>query len=243
MTLLIIAFVSGILTVLAPCILPVLPIVLGATVLSPSRWTPSIVIGALSVSIIVFTILLKVSALFIIIPPSLWMVLSGSIVAFFGLVLLFPDIWSRITIVRGLSSGMNRFMGRKYGEHTFVGTVLVGASLGPIFATCSPTYFLILGTILPVSLPLAIVYIGVYTFGLAIVLLLIAYGGQRYLRPLLMLASPNGAFKRILGVLFITLGVGIAFGFVFEFEVWLLAHMPFDVTLIEHMLLTRFIYE
>ena len=69
MTLLFISFIAGVLTVLAPCILPLLPVVVGSSVGARSKATPFIVIGSLALSILLFTYLLKASTAFISIPP------------------------------------------------------------------------------------------------------------------------------------------------------------------------------
>ncbi len=243
MTLFIIAFVAGMLTVLAPCVLPVLPVILGTVASSRSVWTPAVVIGSLCVSILIFTLLLKATTLFIVIPQHVWEYLSGAIVAFFGLALLFPFLWQRVRILNRVSDTAERFLGNGKAQHSFIGDVLVGASLGPIFSTCSPTYFVILGTVLPLNFLLGTLYVGVYTFGLAIALLLIALTGSRIMKRLSVFANPNGGFKKVLGICFIVLGVLIALGILKQIEVWVLTYLPFDVTAIEYLLLDRFLYE
>ena len=91
MALLVISFLGGVLTVLAPCILPLLPVVVGGAAVGEKRRTaPFVIIGSLAVSIILFTYLLKASTAFISIPPEVWTTLSGGILFFFGLTLLFP---------------------------------------------------------------------------------------------------------------------------------------------------------
>ena len=78
MTLLVIAFLSGVLTVLAPCVLPLLPIILGASAEDGNnKKIPLVIIGSLSVSILIFSILLKASTVLIGVPPSFWKAFSG----------------------------------------------------------------------------------------------------------------------------------------------------------------------
>lgn len=243
MTLFVVALISGMLTVLAPCVLPILPVVLGATALRRHPYTPYIVILSLSLSVVLFTVLLKATTLFIVIPPTMWLWFSGAILALFGLSLLIPSLWTRMPYIGSLEQVLFRLVGKGTSEHSFLGPVLIGVALGPIFSTCSPTYFVILSAVLPVSFALGLFYISVYTFGLALMLMLIVYVGERYMRTFVRLADPQGMFKRTLGILFILLGVGIALGFMARFEVWLLGHLPFDVTLVEQALLERFIHE
>ncbi len=243
MTLALVALISGMLTVLAPCILPILPVVLGVTALGGKRYIPYVTILSFTLSIMLFTVLLKVTTLFIVVPQTTWMMLSGLMFILFGLTLIRPSLSPRFSIIGRLESRITNVI-QKYVSHTsYVGAVLVGAALGPLFSTCSPMYFLILASVLPVSFSLGLFYIFIYALGLAVTLLFIAWFGRMYLARLGVLTDPEGTFKRVLGVLFMLLGIGIALGFVSRFELFLLDHLPFDVTLVEHHLIERFIHE
>jgi len=71
MILLIVSFIAGVLTILAPCILPLLPVVLGGAVSDAgNRRRPFIIIIALSLSVFIFTLLLKGSTALITVSPS-----------------------------------------------------------------------------------------------------------------------------------------------------------------------------
>ena len=237
MTLLIVAFIAGVLTVLAPCVLPILPVIIGSTAAGRSRWTPYVVVGSLAVSVIVFTFALKVSTAFIMIPPEVWSYLSGGILALFGVTLLFPGVWETIPGMSKLSVGSNKLLGAGYQKKSLWGDAVVGAALGPIFSTCSPTYFVILASVLPVSLALGALYILAYVAGLSLILLLIALVGERLVHRLAGYADPRGWFKRGLGVLFILLGVTLAFGVEKTLQVVILDAGFFDVTKVEEYLL------
>ncbi len=73
---------AGILSVLAPCVLPVLPIILAGSIAESGRKAPLIIIGSLVISIIVFTGLLKASTVFIMVSPDFWTYLSAGLVTF-----------------------------------------------------------------------------------------------------------------------------------------------------------------
>lgn len=77
-----ISFVAGVLTILAPCVLPVLPVILAGSLSEKKKWYPYVVTFSLAFSIVLFTLLLKVSTLFIDIPPSFWKNFSGMILIF-----------------------------------------------------------------------------------------------------------------------------------------------------------------
>lgn len=91
------ALVAGGLTILAPCVLPVLPVVLAGSVGEKGRWYPFAVIASLAVSVFAFTVILKASSLLLGIPPDTWTVISGGIVIALGLSYVFPHAWGMIS--------------------------------------------------------------------------------------------------------------------------------------------------
>src|SRR4051812_30640813 len=97
MFLLLISFLSGVLTVLAPCTISLLPVIVGGSIGEGHTKMRSLVVTiSLGVSVILFTLLLKVSTLFINIPQSFWQIFSGTIIFIIGLLMLLPGIWESI---------------------------------------------------------------------------------------------------------------------------------------------------
>lgn len=237
LTFLLVSFVAGMLTVLAPCILPVLPVVIGSSALGKSRWTPYVVVASLSLSVIAFTFLLKVSSAFITVPPEVWADISGGIFVLFGLTLLFPTLWDKVPGLARASLSSSKLLGVGYQKKSLFGDIIVGAALGPIFSTCSPTYFLILASVLPASIALGTLYIVAYVVGLAAVLLPLALLGDRLASKLSVLANPRSWFKWILGFLFVLLGLLIMFGIEKKIETAILNTGYLDITKVERLLL------
>ncbi len=237
MAFLIVAFIAGVLTVLAPCILPLLPVVVGSSAAARSKATPYIVVGSLAVSIILFTYLLKASTAFIMVPQYVWTSLSGGILVFFGLTLVFPVLWEKVPGLNRLSAGSNKLMGKGLQKKSVWGDVLIGAALGPVFSTCSPTYFVILASVLPVSFALGSLYLLSYVTGLSLVLLLTSLLGQRFADKLAGAADSRGIIKRAIGVLFVVLGLMIVFGLEKKLETAILDSGYFNVTTLEQGLL------
>lgn len=237
MAFLAIAFIAGVLTVLAPCILPLLPVVIGASASGRSKATPYIVIISLGLSIIIFTYLLKAGTLFIMVPPEVWTYLSGGIIALFGITLIFPRVWESVPGLTRFSQGSNKLLGVGYQKKSWWGDVVIGASLGSIFSTCSPTYFVILASVLPVSFFLGTIYLLSYTLGLSLILLLIALVGERFAQRLSRFSDPHSSFKRWVGVIFVVLGLMIMFGIEKKIETAILESGYFDITKVENALL------
>lgn len=237
MILLLISFIAGVLTVLAPCVLPLLPVIVGGTITGGmNRARAYVVVAALGVSVILFTLLLKVSSVFINIPPYWWQWISGGILIGFGVVTIFPELWEKIGFVNAVSRSSNRVIASGYQKQSMVGDILVGAALGPVFSTCSPTYFVILATVLPTSFATGFIDLLAYTLGLVLTLLLIALLGQRLVEKLGFASDTHGWLRRAIGVLFLVVGVLVFTGGEVQIESWLLSHV-FDITTIEQGLL------
>src|SRR3990167_8882424 len=241
MLLLFISFIAGVLTILAPCILPLLPVIVGHSITDPTlnRKRLFVVVLSLGISIILFTLLLKASSLLINIPEDFWKWISGSIIFLFGLTMVFPNIWENFSFANTLSLKSNKVLTTGYQKNSIWGDVIIGASLGPIFSACSPTYFVILATVLPVSFFLGIVYLFTYVLGLSLALIIIALIGERIMTKVGKVSDPNGWFKKIFGVIFIMVAIAIISGYDKKLQISLLDAGFLDVTKIEQKLLDK----
>lgn len=212
LALLLTSFLSGVLTVLAPCVLPILPVILSGTLGEKNKWRPLVIAVSLATSVVLFTLLLKVFTLFIDIPQEFWRYFSGTIILFFGLFLLLPEVWDWLSIKLNFTQGSEGLLQKAQGNRSHWSAILLGASLGPVFSSCSPTYFVILATVLPVSFTAGLLYLLVYALGLALILIAIGCLGQSLTKKLRFAANPRGWFKRLLGAILVILGIGIVTG-------------------------------
>ncbi len=227
MELFIVSFVAGVLTVLAPCILPLLPIIIGGSTLQQKDYRkPIIITASLALSVVVFTLLLKASTVLLMIPPYVWQILSGGIVLLFGLSLLFETAWARIAA--RFNAASNRLLGKAARKRGLWGDVLIGAALGPVFSSCSPTYALIVASVLPASFGQGLLYLAAYALGLSAVLLLIGLLGQQAVQKLGWASNPHGWFKRSLAIMFIVVGLGVLFGVDKQIQAYVVQHGWYD---------------
>ncbi len=235
MILFIVSFIAGVLTVLAPCVLPLLPVILAGSVSDTrNRRRPFIIIASLSISVLVFTLILKGSTALISVSPGIWSYISAAILFLFGLTLVFPIAWARLVLKIPGHNKPDRWISKGYGTKSSLWTdVIVGAALGPVFTTCSPTFFVILATVLPQSFAMGLIDLLAYIVGLALVLLLVAWIGQRLVDKLEWATNPEGIFRKFLGIIFIVLAILIAFGFDKRIEASILDSGFFDVTTLE----------
>ncbi len=234
---LLISFLAGVLTILAPCILPVLPVIIGGSIGDHERRSPLLITASLAVSVVLFTLVLKVSTAFIDIPASVWSVISGGIILGFGLTSLFPVLWEKTSIRFNLGGKSNTLIEKSNAKKNHWGDILLGAALGPVFSSCSPTYFLILATVLPKNFAEGFIDLIAYAIGLSLALLLIASLGQRLVKRIRFAADPHGWFKRGLGLLFVIVGIFIITGGDKKLQTCLLQSGYFDITKLETRLL------
>jgi cytochrome c biogenesis protein CcdA/thiol-disulfide isomerase/thioredoxin len=239
MLLLLVAIIAGALTILAPCVLPVLPVIIGGSLGGKADKTrPYIITGSLVASIIIFTLLLKVSTLLINIPPQALTIISGGIIILLGLVSAFPTAWEDLLGRTGWQAGAQRFLGRSDGnQNEYVGPVLTGLALGPVFSTCSPTYAFILASVLPRHLGSGLIYLVAYCVGLAATLLAVVLLGKKFIKQVSWAVDTHSLFRRLTGVLFIIVGITVMSGFEIKAELWAARHLPFNEAGIEQRLL------
>ena len=245
MTLLILSFIAGVLTAAAPCILPLLPVIIAGTAAASdqqkSSWyRPLILVGSLALSVIVFTLLLKATTALLGIPQMTWNIISGVIILALGINLFFPLLWDRLMLALRFNVTSNKLLARSEKQPGVWRDVLVGAALGPVFSSCSPTYALIVVAVLPTSFTTGLAYLIAYALGLAAILLIIAVAGQAATRRLGWLSNSSGWFRRSMGILFIVIGVAIVFGWDKDLQAYVLEQGWYDpISNLEHRLMNR----
>jgi cytochrome c-type biogenesis protein len=248
------ALIAGVLTTLAPCVLPLLPIIVGGSMAGAlaeeragsgasalaggtttqqatkerSAVTRAMVITiSLGMSILVFTLALKATTALIGIPPQTWQWVSGAVLIALGVVGAFPDLWERLSARLGLQARSATKLGAARRRDGMSGEILTGAALGPVFTSCSPLYGYVIVTVLPAEPVRGLVLLSVYIVGLCATLLLIALAGQRVVARFGWAADSHGWFRRGLGIVFIAVGVLVATGWMKAIETWLAVNAPF----------------
>ena len=227
--LVIVSFIAGVLTILAPCIFPLLPILIGTSADGKtSRNRAFTVIISLLVSIAILTLLIHGTSNVLGLDEGILRAISATIIVIVGLVMLFPRSWERFSAKLGFESGSNKLLGKAMQKDGVSRDILIGASLGPVFSSCSPTYGLIIATILPQDFANGALYLVWYLLGLGFMFGLIAFLGKRFISKLSWATDPDGWFKRGVGGLFLLIGVSILFNWDKGFETWLLQFELYD---------------
>jgi cytochrome c biogenesis protein CcdA/thiol-disulfide isomerase/thioredoxin len=230
MLLLLGAFFAGIITVLAPCVLPLLPVIIGGSISGnvEDKRRPFIIAASLAVSLIVFTVLLKATTLLIAIPPSFFVYFSGGILVALGIVFLFPKIYENLILALNLQAKSQQLLGKSSGRGAVIGAIITGAALGPVFSSCSPVYAYILATVLPVNFVVAMGYMIAYVTGLSIMLLLIGFLGQKFIRKIKFASNPHGWFNKVISIIFIIVGLLVISGYDKKLQTYISETTPFN---------------
>ncbi len=232
----VLAFLAGLLSVLAPCVLPILPVILWWSLGTHKHRRPLIIVGSTVFFIIVFTVLLKVSSLLINVPEWFRTSISALIIIGYGVTLITPNLREHYAQRLGLSRTQE--LAQQANKHEGIWwDILLGAALWPIFASCSPTYALLLSLVFPESFTDGLIYTTIYALGFGALLLLIAYSGRALVKKLNWLADPHGRFKRTLGAVLIMTGVLIATWRIKKIETFFVQYDIFNATTLEGALI------
>ncbi|RLP11677.1 cytochrome c biogenesis protein DipZ [Propionibacterium australiense] len=222
----VLSLLAGVLTVLAPCVLPFLPVIVGGS-LNGSRHRPYVIAGSLVVSLMAFTLLLKASTALIKIDPRVWTTVSGGLVIALGVMMLFPGIWTSISTRIGLEQGSHALLSKAQNQGSGTASaVLTGVALGPVFSSCSPTYAWLIASVLPASRTAGLAYLGLYCIGMTAALLGISLLGRRLIDKVKWAANPRGAFQRGIAALFIIVGLFVATGLDRKVQTWAVEKLP-----------------
>ena len=205
-----------------------LPLVLSGSIGQKSFARPLRIVLALAVSVVVFTLLLKVSTVLLGVPSYFWRWFTGAVLIIFGLLVLFPQIWATTAQFFGFKDLSQKFLRRGLKKKSPWGDFLIGASLGPIFTSCGPTYAIIVSVSLPASWLIGMLYLLVFVFGLTLCLLIIAFLGQKLVHKLTILNKAGGWFQRFLAIIFIVIGLSILTGYDRRLEILLIERGFYD---------------
>jgi cytochrome c biogenesis protein CcdA/thiol-disulfide isomerase/thioredoxin len=199
------AFLSGLVTILQPCIWPLLPIVLSSSISGDDHKRPLGVTLWLMVSFAIFTLFISVILNLLHIDPTILRMISVVVIGFFGLLMLVPGFGSVFEVLVSRLSGKFGSLGGGTAKRGFGGGFVTGLSLGIVWAPCAGP---ILGAVTTLSLTghvsFAIVLVTfAYVLGVGIPLFIFALLGQRIFTRTRGLSAYTGRIQQIFGIIMI----------------------------------------
>jgi len=222
--LLIFAFLGGLVTILSPCILPILPVVLSSSLTGGRKRPVGVVIGFI-LSFTFFTLFLSLIVKSLGIPADSLRSFSIVVILLFGIGLLLPSFQA---LIERLFTFFSRFSPKSVENPGFLGGILIGVSIGLVWTPCvGPILASIISLAITgsVSGQAALITLS-YSLGTAIPMLVIVYGGRNLLNKVPWLTQNTVKIQKAFGVLMILTAMAILFNFDRKFQVYILDKFP-----------------
>ncbi|MFC1653854.1 cytochrome c biogenesis protein DipZ [Patescibacteria group bacterium] len=217
------AFLGGLVTVLSPCILPVLPIVLSGS-LTGGKKRPFGIITGFVLSFTFFTLLLSTIVKSTGISADSLRNISVFVILAFGVTLLFPQTQAFLEkLLSKLSSKQNTA-----NKNGFSGGILIGLSLGLVWAPCvGPILASVITLAATSQVGFATLFITLaYSVGTAIPMLAITYGGRNLLNKNPWILQNTEKIQKLFGVFMILTAIAIHQNYDRKFQAFILEKFP-----------------
>lgn len=219
---------AGILSTLSPCVLPILPILLGAATNSHPR-APLALAGGLALSYAIIGTLIAWMGAAIGLDPVIFRNIGAVFLGSFGLVLMSTGLQQRFaSVTSGIGNAGNNFI-TKINLNGLGGQFAIGLALGVVWSPCvGPT----LGAAIVLAsqgthLPQVVLLMGVFGIGAALPVVILAYLSRTTmmkLRGQLLQAGKTG--KMFLGMVMLGIAAMILTGIDKDLETWLVEISP-----------------
>ncbi len=200
------SFVSGFITILAPCIWPLLPIVLSSTVTGEKRKPLGITLGIM-ISFAIFTLVISYLVKLFNFDPNFLRFFAVVVIGFLGLTLVMPSLSG---FLEGLVSRISGVFGAKTSSlHGFWGGLITGFSLGIVWSPCAGPILATIATLAAtrtVNFGIILVTV-VYVVGLGIPLFIFATAGSHLFTKTRFLSKYTGRVQQIFGIIMILTAV------------------------------------
>lgn len=197
------AFLSGVVTIFAPCIWPILPIVLSAGATGGER-KPLGIVSGLAVSFMFATLALALIVQVIPFDPEFLRFFAVGIIALLGLALIIPVLGAQL---EGVVSRLTFFGGRfiqNAGSGYWSG-FLTGFALGLVWSPCAGPILATIATLAAtqaVSFQVVLIALS-FVFGVSLPLFMLAVLGKTVLTKTRALAPYTKRIQQIFGLIMI----------------------------------------
>ena len=224
---LVLALLAGLVTIAAPCTLPMLPILLGASVGHTSKVRPAMIALGFVLSFSATALLLSAITRIFDFDPNTLRTAAVVLLLGFGLLMLWPTPfeWLSIRIGGFMNNGPSIDIASRQGN---LGGFVLGTTLGLVWTPCAGP---VLGSILTVvatsrETAWASAQLVVYTIGAAIPMLAIAYGGQAVSTRVRSIAAISARLQQGFGAIVIAFALLSYFQYDTLIVAWLTAFYP-----------------
>ncbi|HSH73857.1 MAG TPA: cytochrome c biogenesis CcdA family protein [Methylophilaceae bacterium] len=222
------SFLAGTLSILSPCVLPLVPILIGSAV-NTHRYGPVFLAFGLATSFTIVGVLLASLGSAIGLDQSVLRMVAAGLLIIFGLILFSSALQEKFALAASGLSGSGQSLLNKISTDSLFGQFLLGLILGIVWSPCvGPT----LGATITlasqgenlahVTLIMALFGIGA---GMPLILLgLLSRQAMMKFRSKLFMAGAIG--KKILGAFLLLVGIMILTGADKQLEALVVSHSP-----------------
>ena len=224
---LVLALLAGVVTIAAPCTLPMLPILLGASVGQTGRVRPAMIAAGFVMSFSATALALSALTRIFDFDPNHLRTAATVLLLGFGILMIWPAPfeWLSIRLNGLIGSGPAGSAGSRQGN---LGGFVLGTTLGLVWTPCAGP---VLGSILTVvatsrDTAWASALLVVYAIGAAIPMLAIAYGGQTVTTRVRSIARISPRLQQAFGAVVIAFAVASWFQYDTLIVSWLTGFYP-----------------
>jgi len=220
--------IAGSLSILSPCVLPLVPVLVAAAV-NAHRWGALALGLGLTLSFTVVGIFLATLGVSLGLDPDTFRLVGAVILAVFGLVLLVPKLQDFFARATGILSNSGSRLLERVTLGGLTGQFAVGALLGIVWSPCVGPTLGAATTLASQGKDLGQIALLMLIFGIGAALPLVLLGSlsrasMMKVRGRLLSAGKYG--KQAFGLIMLALGVLIATGTDKALEAWILDRTP-----------------
>lgn len=205
------AFLAGILTIAAPCILPMLPIILGASVGQKNKLRPLFIVLGFVTSFAAASLLLSTLVTHLGLSQNFIRNIAILLLLLFAFFMIFPKPFELFTAkFSGIINKASEAGSSRKGNS---GAFILGIVLGIVWTPCAGP---VLGTILTLiatqgTTGKASLLVLLYALGAGVPMMIIAYGSQWITTKVRGLVKYSARMQKIFGVLILLLAIAMFF--------------------------------
>jgi cytochrome c biogenesis protein CcdA/thiol-disulfide isomerase/thioredoxin len=226
--LLLFSFLAGFVTILAPCIWPVLPIVLSSSIAGKvSHQRPLGITLGVMLSFTIFTLFISYLVSIFHFNPNVLRLIAVVVIAFLGLTMIIPSLGIKFTSL--VSNLANIFAQKTLNTNSgFLSGFIIGLSLGIVWTPCAGPILASIAALSAtnqVSFSVFLVTLA-YIAGVGVPLFIFAYASQRIILRAKQLNKYASRVQQVFGVIMILATVAIYTNYDQTLQLQLIAKFP-----------------
>jgi cytochrome c biogenesis protein CcdA len=210
----VLAFIAGVVSVLSPCVLPILPIVVGAAA-SKHKLGPAALAAGLSISFVIVGLFIATIGYSLGISGDAFRYVAAMLILGLGAILVLPALQARLAVAGGpIAAWADERFGNNRGDG-LSRQFWVGVLLGAVWSPCVGPTLGAASLLAAQGRDLPLVGITMFAFGVGAALPLLALGvvsREAMMRWRNQMSAASQGAKIAIGVLFIVIGLLVLLG-------------------------------